>query len=288
MSRDRSGEIPLSEPVKVAKLLWCSDLIFPNFLNDTSLPVGYAGKCVGVWSSGYDEVLSEGAQLPYLFDGSNTFAFSYSISSVFVEQLNIFEGEFHKNNDDVTVRYWDDGRPKNPSISWEPRDEGDKGEHSASSSWSAVGYQSWMSSESAAQILNMPVAELTPDAFQEVYANVWIDLAAAEAANDNPYPEDALEIIEEVEEDVEAAGIEVEEGDEHAIDATKIMDATTNAIDAIIDAATNDGLGADANAGATGGGDDAAAAEDPSPGNRRKLTSVTTRVVMAALRMFGI
>ena len=117
----------------------------------------------------------------------------------------------------------------------------------------------------------MSVAELTPDAFQEVYANVWIDLAAAEAANDNPYPEDALEIIEEVEEEVEAAGIEVEDGDEHAIDA-----------------AANDGAEADANAGATGGGDDAAAAEDPSLGNRRKLASVTTRVVTAALHMFGI
>ena len=263
LSRDRSGEEPFSDPVNVVQLMWCSDLVFSNFVNDNNRPLGYAGKCVGIWSSGvYDEVLAAGGQLPYLFDGSESFALSYSISAVFVEHLNIFEGEYHKNNDDVAVRFWDDGRQRNPTFAWEPKDEGDKSPKAGTSSWSQFGDHMWLSTADAAELLkkaaqdfsfNSTAFEFTPETFQMVYANVWIKLSEAEATSSNPFPENQLEITKEVIEKMQAAGM-------------KII-STKNDVDKA--------------------GADTTGEEDPSLGNGRKLASLTTRLVSAALHLFG-
>lgn len=264
LSRYRSGEEPFSDPVNVVQLFWCSDLVFSNFVKDNSLPLGYAGKCVGIWSSGsYDGVLASGAQLPYVFDGSESFAMTYSISSVFVEHLNIFEGEYHKNNDDVAVRFLDDGRQGNPTYAWEPRDEGDKGPNAGTSSWSQFGDHTWLSTADASLLLktavqdfnfnNTTAFEFTPETFQMVYANIWIKLAKAEAANSNPFPDSQLKTVKEVIGKMQDAGMKLI-GNNNEVDTSNTADAT----------------------------------EDPSFGNRRKLASLTTRLVSAALRMFGL
>jgi hypothetical protein len=68
-------------------------------------------------------------------------------SAVFVEQLNIFEGQDHTNTDDNVYRYWDDGRKTAPFNAWEGHDEGDMSPNAATSSWSGFGKVTWMSVE---------------------------------------------------------------------------------------------------------------------------------------------
>ena len=47
------------------------------------------------------------------------------VSAVFVEQLNVFEGQVHADTDDWSGRFRDDGRKTMPGIAWEGHDEGD-------------------------------------------------------------------------------------------------------------------------------------------------------------------
>ena len=229
-------EKPESETVHYTKFSWCSDLTFSD-LNNSSL-IGYAGRCIAMILSGYADGAASGAQLPPL-------TFTQDISAVFVEHLNIFEGQYHGNTDDYVYRYWDDGRKTMPTLGWEGHDEGDMISSAATSSWSTFGEITWMSTEEVAQLLNTSVDEYTPENFKQVYKDTWIKSHELEAAEKNPNPGPELEIIEQV------------------------KNETTSPADENVTPVQTD-IG-----------------DDPS-GSGRKLTSVATRFVSSALRIFGI
>ncbi len=108
-----------------------------------------------------------------------------------------------------------------------------------------------------AQLLNRTVDEFTPEKFKQVYKNTWIKYHEEEAAENNPFPEAELAVIEQVKNE-------------------------TNYVDETAAPAQPDSSAED-------GGSDATnpVVEDDS-GSRRQLVSVAARFVSAALRVFGI
>ena len=69
------------------------------------------------------------------------------ISAVFVEQQNVFQGQYQVDIDDLAWRFWDDGRKTMPEIAWEGHDEGDMSPNASTSSLSSFGESTWMSVE---------------------------------------------------------------------------------------------------------------------------------------------
>jgi hypothetical protein len=204
------------------------------------------------------DLLAAGAQQTSA--STEVFTSTVGISAVFVEQLNVFEGQLHKNTGDYVYRYWDNGRPSTPVIGWEGHDEGDLSTNAATSSFSGVAEFIWTSVEDVAKLLNTTAAELTLDTtFKDVYANVWIKEHEEEAAEKNPNPDSEMVIVEQVINENNGTG------------------------DADSETTNNNGSELDGNDGAASG----AAEDDPSTGIRQ-LASVTTRLASAALRMFGI
>ena len=185
------------------------------------------------------------------------FGSTLGMSAVFVEQLNVFEGQYHSNTDDYVWRYWDDGSKTAPTIGWEGHDEGDMASNAATASWSAFREITWMSVEEVAQLFNKSADEFTPDKFNQVYMDTWIKEHEKEAAENNPNPESEQEIIEEVKNET---------------------DSTTETTSPA-ESGTGDG---------GSGTNPATPIEDDSAGNGRKLASVATRFVSAGLRVFGI
>ena len=247
-------EKPESEPVQYTALNWCSDLTFSG-VNSSSL-IGYAGRCVGMFLARYAELVAAGAQILSYDYSEEEFTYTESISAVFVEQQNVFEGQYHENTDDWVARYWDDGRKTIPAIAWEGHDEGDMNLKAATSSNSWFGELTWISVEEVADFLNTSVDEFTPEKFKQVYLNAWIKGHEEEAAKNNPNPLPELEIIEQVKNETNSA------------------DDTTPA--------QPDGIAEH------GGSDGANSTVEDGSGSGRKLVSVAARFVLAALRVFGI
>jgi hypothetical protein len=250
MIRAGSGvyEKPATEPVQFTFLHWCSDLTFSDISNSSLM--GLAGRCVQMVLAGNAEALASGAQLT--FDNSEgQFTSTLGISAVFSEQLNVFEGQYHKNTDDLTIRYWDDGRKTTPFIIWEGHDEGDMSPNSATSSFSRFGDLSWITVEEAAQLFNTSVDEFTPAKFTQVYLDTWIKEHEKEAVSQNPNTEAELEIIEQVQNETDSAG------------ETTAPAAPGTAEDGVTDPIDDSASG-------------------------RKLASVAARFASAALRVFGI
>jgi hypothetical protein len=246
-------EKPGSEPVSGSTFGWCSDLTFSDLSNSSLM--GYAARCVLMFLSGLTDIIASGGQSTYE-DGQ--FGSTVGVSVVFVEQLNVFEGQYHRNTDDFVYRFLDDGHKTMPGIGWEGHDEGDMASNAATSSWSGFGEITFMSVEEVAQLFNTSTDEFTPDKFKQVYENTWIKEHEKEAAEKNPDPEAEQEIIEEVKNETDSAG-----------------EATSSA-------APNTEVG--------GSGTDPATPieDDGSAGNGRKLASVAARFVSAGLRVFGI
>jgi hypothetical protein len=264
-------EKPSSEPVKASVLTWCSDLSFTGIQNNSRSSPGYAGRCVFMRLGNYlAEILAAGAQSTDAT--TEDFTSTNGISAVFVEQLNVIEGQLHKNTDDYVLRYWDDGRPSMPYNGWEGHDEGDKNPNAATSAFSQVGEFIWTSVEDVAKLFNTTADEFTPETFKQVYADVWIKEHELEAAEKNPYPEAELAIIDQVKN--ETGG---NNGGTGGADDSMGGDGGSGNSDG------NTGTGdLDAN-------DGGAATDEGDPsGTGRKLASATTRFVSAALRMFGI
>ena len=189
-------EKPGSTPMQDTAFYWCGDLKFSDF-NNTSL-MGYAGRCVGMMLAGYADAIAAGAPVVYDYP-KGEFDLTLGISAVFVEQLNIFEGQYHLDTvTDFTVRYWDDGRRTMSGIIWEGQDEGDMAPNAALKSESQFAEGIWMSVEEAAQLFNTSTDEFTPDKFKQVYKSTWIKEHEFEAAADNPNSEAELKIIEQV------------------------------------------------------------------------------------------
>ena len=244
-------EKPESETVQYTILRWCSDLTFSDFSN-VSL-VGYAARCASTLLAGYAEAVASGTQLSYEYS-EGYFGKTASISAVFVEQLNSFQGQIHCNTDDKVLRYWDDGRKTMPMIGWEGHDEGDMASNAATSSWSGLGDLTWMSVEEVAQLFNTSVDDFTPEIFNKVYEDAWIKSHEEEAAADNPNSDAELEIVEEVKNETDSA--------DEIVTPPAQPDSTEE----------DDGT-------------------DPfdDPASGRKLASVVAaRFVSAALRVFGI
>ena len=254
--------------VKGSGLYWCSDLSFTGVENNSSSSPGYAGRCVRMWlGNTLADILAAGTQ--NTDNSAQDFTSTMGISAVFVEQLNVFQGQFQKNTDDYVNRYWDDGRPSMPVIGWEGHDEGDLSPNAATSAWSGVSEVIWTSVEDVARLFNTTTDKFTPETFKDDYANAWIKEHEEDAAEKNPNPDAELAIIEQVKNETNGNNVGTGETDEPA--------STT----------TNDGnTDTDANNGAAGS--PAEDNDDTSTGTRRQLTSTTMRLVSAALRMFGI
>ena len=179
-----------------------------------------------------------------------------------MEQLNVFEIQFHSDTDDNTWRFWDDGRETMPAIAWEGHDEGDMSPNAATSSFSAFGEVTWLSVEEMAQLFNTSVDEFTPEKFKQVYLNTWIKDHEEEAAEMNPNPEPELEIVELV------------KNETNSVDDTAITTAAPTQ--------------PDSTAAEDGGSDSANNPVEDDSGSGRQLMPVAARFVSAALRVFGI
>ena len=90
-----------------------------------------------------------------------------------VPTLGIFEGQYHVTHDDLVIRYWDDGSSTLPVLGWEGHDEGDMSQNSATSAFSAFGVMKKITTEAAAELLGMDVADLTPATCSTEYAAAW-------------------------------------------------------------------------------------------------------------------
>ena len=242
-------EKPGSDLARTSGVSWCSDLTFSD-INNSSL-IGYAGRCVvrSLSLAGYNAAVASGAQVSYDYSGGE-FDVTVGVSAVFVEQQNIFQGQFHMDTDDNTYRYWDDGRKTAPYIGWEGHDEGDMSPNAATASYSMFGKMTWMSVEEVAQLFNTSVDEFTPEIFKQIYLDTWIKNHEFEAAEKNPNPLPELEIIEQV------------------------KNETNSATPAQPDRPVDDV------------GSDPVVIDDS--GSGRQLMSVGARFVSAALRVFGI
>ena len=146
-------ENPSTDPIYFESIYWCSDLTFSDM--DTTDPMGYAGRCI--------------------INQDGKWAGTRGISAVYVPQTNIFEGVTFKDSDSYVYRFWDDGSTDMSILLWKTND---KGSSPSESSWSAFGHSTWMSTEEAAAMLNMTAAELTPETFGNVYADVWAETNA--------------------------------------------------------------------------------------------------------------
>ena len=250
-------ERPESEPALIAVLDWCSDLTFSDVSNSSA--IGYAGRCVHMFLAGYADLIASGGQLAADYS-KEEFSSTSGISAVFVEQLNVFEGQYHSDTDDWVHRFWDDGRKTMPTIMWEGHDEGDMNPNAATSSLSGFVDYTRVSVDEVAQLLNTSVDEFTPEKFKQVHLDTWIKLHEKEAAEENPNPGPELEIIEQVKNETNYA--------DDTATATSVESDGTDAQD-------------------DGGSDGEYPVEDDS-GSGRQLVSVAARFVSAALRVFGI
>ena len=107
-------------PVTINIFQWCSDLTFSD-VNNSSL-IGFSGRCVRMVLLGYAEAAASGTTFDY---SVGDITLESGMSAVFVEQLNVFEGQVHADTDGFMFRHWDDGRKTIPALAWEGGDEGD-------------------------------------------------------------------------------------------------------------------------------------------------------------------
>ncbi|KAL7544860.1 hypothetical protein ACHAWF_008223 [Thalassiosira exigua] len=191
-------EKPGSDIVVHDELLWCSNMHFTNL--DEGSPIGFTGNCVRASQAGARAV-EAGAQLAFE-QVQEQFVLDGGISAVYVPQTNIFEGQWHTNTDNFVFRWWDDGRQSMGGIGWEVHDEGDLGPNAGTSAWSAIAELNWISVAEAADIIGLPETDLTPEAFDEVYANTWVKTHEHEAAVSNPNPGPEQEAVDQIKEDL--------------------------------------------------------------------------------------
>ena len=94
----------------------------------------------------------------------------------------------HTHADNFVRTFWDDGTNIMGQNGYEVYDEASQtsSNHSnCQSSWSGYGAYEWSWAEETASTLNIDVADLTPDAFNDTYAEVYArDSNAADALAD--------------------------------------------------------------------------------------------------------
>ena len=148
-------------------LQWLCEL---EFLSDTAETnnYGYVGRAVlYLLGSSLEDRLAQGAQ---------SFTFkkrAVSVSAVMVPTLGIFEAQVHVTTDDWVYRYWDDGSSTLPTLGWEGHDEGDTTPNAGTSAFSGSGTITKITTEAAAELLGVDVADLTPATCSMEYKAAW-------------------------------------------------------------------------------------------------------------------
>ena len=144
---------------------WCDfEFVSDNATNN----YGYVGRGVGhKFSATLEEVLAKGGLVPLSKKKA------LSVSAVLVPSLGIFEGQVHPAHDDWVNRFWDDGSVTLQRLGWEGHDEGDTNPNSDTSAFSASGTYTKITTEVAAELLGMDVADMTPAICSKQYEEAW-------------------------------------------------------------------------------------------------------------------
>ena len=79
----------------------------------------------------------------------------------------------HYRHDDLVWRYWDDGSSTLPLLGWEGHDEGDTHPNADTSAFSGMGAMTKITTEAAAELLGMEVADMTPATCSADYEAAW-------------------------------------------------------------------------------------------------------------------
>lgn len=180
-------EKPASPILQSEQIWWCADMNFTDFLNDVTVPMGFVGRCVWKFIKGGVETVAAGVQgyaptdvtsIDENEDPTIGFSSTLGISTVFVEQTNVFEYAAHRNTENMVTRFWDDGRKTMPLNMWVTHEgiETD-GAHQV------VGQFVWLSANEAAEFIGVNATDLTPDRFSGVYASVWDNLYNVSSAS---------------------------------------------------------------------------------------------------------
>ena len=160
-------EKPNSAPIFSVALHWWCDLEFSSD-DVTTNNYGYVGRAVQFFlGSSLEDIVAQGAQI------STINKQALSVSAVLIPTLGIFEGQIHDTNDDWVIRYWDDGSATLPNLGWEGHDEGDTHPNSETSALSLFGMLTKITTEAAAELLGMEVADMTPATCSTEYAAAW-------------------------------------------------------------------------------------------------------------------
>ena len=165
-------EKPASPILQSEQIWWCADMNFTDFVNDFTVTMGYGGRCVWKFTKGGVETVAAGVQ-GYTTDVASIdenedptigFKSTLGISTVYVEQTNVFEYAAHRNTENMVTRFWDDGRKTMPLNMWVTHDGVEtNGAHQV------VGQFVWLSSNEAAGFIGVNATELTPEKFSGVY-----------------------------------------------------------------------------------------------------------------------
>ena len=160
------NEQPDSVKTSFVALHWWCDLEFSS--EDATNKYGYVGRGVKYFlGSSKEDAVAQGSQ------SHPSKKHALSVSAVLVPTLGIFEGQIHATHDDWVYRYWDDGSSTLPILGWEGHDEGDTSPNAKTSAWSGSGTFTKITTEAAAELLGMDVADMTPTACSTEYEAAW-------------------------------------------------------------------------------------------------------------------
>jgi len=162
-------EKPDSVMVSSVIVNWWCDFEFSS--DDANIEnYGYVGRAVQYFvGATLEDAVAQGAQI------STGKKWALSVSAVMVPTLGIFEGQIHPTNDDWIMRYWDDGSSTLPTLGWEGHDAGDTSPKADTSVFSLMGTFTKITTEAAAELLGMDVADMTPATCSMEYEAAWND-----------------------------------------------------------------------------------------------------------------
>lgn len=180
-------EKPESPILHADAIWWCADMNFTDFVNDVTVPMGYVGRCVWKFTKGGVETVAAGVQgytptdatsIDEIEDPTIGFKSTLGISTVYVEQTNVFEYAAHRNTENMVTRFWDDGRKTMPLNMWVTHEGVEtNGAHQV------VGQFVWLSANEAAGFIGVNTTDLTPEKFSGVYEQVWDKLYNVSSAS---------------------------------------------------------------------------------------------------------
>ena len=160
-------EKPGSVLTSFVALHWWCDLEFSSE-DATTNKYGYVGRAIRyLLGSTREDAVAQGSQIP------TSKKQALSVSAVLVPTLGIFEGQWHTTHDDNVWRYWDDGSSALPVLGWEGHDEGDTSPNAKTSAFSGSGTLTKITTEAAAELLGMDVADMTPATCSTEYEAAW-------------------------------------------------------------------------------------------------------------------